>query len=218
MLEKIIIEPKKQATASIIWLHGLGADGHDFEPMASELGLSEYVRFIFPHAPIQPITVYDNYKMRAWYDIVSRNLLEKEDKMGICESAKQIENLIGHEIQQGISSDRIVLAGFSQGGAITFQAGLRYPERLAGLLVLSSYLPLANTVDEEIVKINREIPIMMAHGTMDNIIPIKIAQKSRHILTKKGYLIEWHDYPMQHSVCSKEVEDIKDWLKKILRS
>ena len=216
MLPRIIVEPTKEARASVIWLHGLGADGHDFEHIVPELELSQYVRFIFPHAPIRPITVYQGYEMRAWYDIFQMDFLADEDEKGIRESSEAIHQLIDHEVQIGIPSDRIILAGFSQGGAITLHSGLRYPKKLGGLLVLSSYLPLANTLSKGALKINQTIPILMLHGIQDDLIPIQKAEESCAYLIRKGYQVDWRNYSMGHCVCSAEVRDIKNWLEKIV--
>lgn len=217
MLPKIVIEPKDKATASVIWLHGLGADGHDFESIVPELDLSQQVRFIFPHAPIRPITIYQGYEMRAWYDVFQMDFSKTfTDEEGIRESSSAIDQLIDHEIQTGISSNRIILAGFSQGGAIVLHAGLRYPTKLGGLLVLSSYLPLANTLQKEASKANQTTPILMLHGIVDNIIPIQIAQKSYELLFEANYPVKWNDYPMQHCICTQEIEDIKKWLKNLV--
>ena len=202
----------------MIWLHGLGADGNDFVPIVDELRLPPElaVRFVFPHAPMIPVTVNNGYVMRAWYDISFDGVERRPDEGGIRASQKQIEELIAHENSRGISSERIVLAGFSQGGAITLQTGLRYPQALAGLMVLSSYLPLGESVASERSTANAATSIFMAHGAYDPMIAIALAQRSVTQLTGLGYPVEWHHYPMQHSVCAEEVRDIGRWLKRVL--
>lgn len=217
-LEKIEVETGAAPTASVIWMHGLGADGHDFEPIVPELDLpaSMAVRFIFPHAPVRPVTLNNGMAMRAWYDILELGGT-REDGEGLRMSQEAVEALIAGEQARGIAAGRIVLAGFSQGGAIAFQAGLRYPERLAGIMALSTYLPLAGTVEAERHKANQDLPIFMAHGTSDPMIAIHRAQQSRKMLEALGYPIEWHEYPMPHSVCPQEIGDIAVWLANILK-
>ena len=220
LLPSIIVNPKKDPIASVIWLHGLGADGHDFENIVPELSLPETlpVRFIFPHAPLRPITLNGGYVMRAWYDIHSLALDQDQDEIGIRTSKQAICALIEQEQQQGILSNRIILAGFSQGGVMALYTGLRYSKPLGGVLALSSYLALDNTLDAEAHAASKDIPIMMAHGTMDPLIPLSLAESSKHLLEKKGYKIEWHTYPMEHTVCSNEILDISEWLKKLYTS
>jgi len=204
-------------TAAVIWMHGLGADGHDFEPIVPELGLPAglAVRFIFPHAPVRPVTLNNGMAMRAWYDILELGG-GKEDGEGLRESQVAVEALIAQEEARGIVAGRIVLAGFSQGGAIAFQAGLRHPQRLAGIMALSTYLPLAGTVEAERHVANRDLPVFMAHGSVDPMISIGRAQESRKMLEALGYPVEWHEYPMPHSVCPQEIADISAWLVKTL--
>lgn len=204
--------------AAIIVLHGLGADGHDFVPIAQELELRAVgpLRFVFPHAPVRPVTLNGGMAMRAWYDILELGGT-REDGEGLRESQASVEALIAVEEARGIRADRIVLAGFSQGGAIAFQTGLRHPQRLAGIMALSTYLPLAGTVEAERHKTNRDLPIFMAHGTGDPMIPIGRAEQSRKMLEALGYPLEWHEYAMPHSVCPQEIADISDWLVKILK-
>jgi phospholipase/carboxylesterase len=213
LLPAVIIEPVPSAQASVIWLHGLGADGHDFESLIPHLGLPPAVgiRFIFPHAPHRPVTINGGLRMRAWYDI-SGAVPPREDDQGIRESEQAVRRLIEREITAGIAPGRILLAGFSQGGAIALHTGLRYPQRLAGILALSTYLPLADTLAREADPANRPIPILMAHGTEDGIIPLPRALQSRDLLTRLGYAVEWHNYPMAHSVCTEEIADISAWL------
>lgn len=217
LLESIELNPEKEAKFSIIWLHGLGADGNDFVPIVPELGLDKMpVRFIFPHAPIQPVTINGGMPMRSWYDIYMADLVRKEDAQGIRDSQAQIEPLIKHENERGIPSERIVLAGFSQGCAMTLQTGLRWPERLAGLVCLSGYLPLASQTPDERDPANQDTPIFMAHGTQDPVVPLQRGEASRKALESMGYKVEWHTYPMPHSVHPQEIQDIARFLQHIL--
>jgi phospholipase/carboxylesterase len=211
-VDAIQIETGPKPEAAIIWLHGLGADGHDFEPIVPELRLRKPVRFVFPHAPIRAVTINQGMRMRAWYDILQLGG-GPEDEAGLRASQKITEELIR---AQQLPANRIVLAGFSQGGAIVLQTALRYPERLAGVMALSTYLPLASTVSGERSELNRDLPIFMAHGQYDDLIPIQRARQSREYLEKLGYKIEWHDYPMPHSVCAPEIADISAFLSKII--
>ena len=206
----IEVETGANPVASVIWLHGLGADGHDFEPIVPELRLAKPVRFVFPHAPIRPVTLNNGMRMRAWYDI-ARLGGGPEDEAGIRESQKLLEDLI-----KGEETGKIVLAGFSQGGAIALQTALRYPQRLAGVLALSTYLPIAGKLAAEKSKANLDLPLFMAHGTYDDIIPLTRAKLSREILEQQGYKVEWHEYPMPHSVCSQEIADISAFLSRLL--
>ena len=201
--------------ASIIWLHGLGADGHDFEPIVPELPLPSGLRarFVFPHAPVQSVTINYGHVMPAWYDVYGDG---RQDADGIRVSQGRIEALIARERARGVSTQRIVLAGFSQGGAIALQTGLRHPERLAGILALSTYLPLAETLGAEAAAANRDVPIFMAHGPEDPVIPLQRAVISRDQLRKLGYPVEWHEYPMPHAVCPEEIADVGAWLGRVL--
>ncbi|MGH8619109.1 MAG: alpha/beta hydrolase [Burkholderiales bacterium] len=222
LLETIEVETGKNPTAAVIWMHGLGADGNDFVPVVPELGLADSgpVRFVFPNAPMRAVTINNGYVMRAWYDIVPGDLegnVRVPDAEGIRASQVQIEALIAREAGRGIPARRVVLAGFSQGGAITLQAGLRHPDRLAGLLVLSSYLPLAEAVAAEAAPANRDVPVFMAHGAYDPVIPLDRAVRSRDALQQLGYAIDWHEYPMQHSVCMEEIQAIGTWLRQVLK-
>ena len=210
-VEAIEIETGSPPQASVIWLHGLGADGHDFEPVVPELRLRKPVRFVFPHAPVRPVTINQGMRMRAWYDIFQFGG-GREDEAGIRASQGLLEKLISSERKNGIPSEKIVLAGFSQGGAIVLQTALRYPEHLAGVIALSTYLPLASTLAAERSVENMDIPIFMAHGRHDDLIPIHRAQASREFLQTLGYKIDWHDYPMPHSVCGEEIADIAAFL------
>ena len=217
MLEAIEIETGAAPRASIIWMHGLGADGHDFEPIVPELRLPESlaVRFIFPNAPVRPVTINNGMRMRAWYDIFQFGG-GPEDDAGIRASQQLIHELISREEKNGMSAGKILLAGFSQGGAIALQTALRYPERLAGVLALSTYLPLAPTLEKERAEANRDVPIFMAHGTYDDIIPLRRAEASKDLLLRSGYKVEWETYPMPHSVCADEIADISRFLTTIL--
>ncbi|MBV9191826.1 MAG: alpha/beta fold hydrolase [Betaproteobacteria bacterium] len=211
-VEAIRIETGPKPEAAVIWLHGLGADGHDFEPIVPELRLKKAVRFIFPHAPIRPVTINQGMRMRAWYDILQLGG-GPEDEPGLRASQKITEELIG---AQGMPSNKIVLAGFSQGGAIVLQTALRFPERLAGVVALSTYLPLASTLGAERSDANKDLPVFMAHGQYDDLIPLSRARSSREHMEKLGYKIEWHDYPMPHSVCAPEIADISAFFAKVI--
>ncbi|MGD9107757.1 MAG: carboxylesterase [Gammaproteobacteria bacterium] len=216
LLECVEVKPKKPPVLTVIWLHGLGADGHDFAGIVPQLNLPDNlpIKFIFPHAPLRPITINNGYVMRGWYDIKDLSNLANEDEAGIHDSAGKIVALIEREQQLGMPSDKIILAGFSQGGAMALYVGLRYPEKLAGIIALSAYLPLHNLLPTEISKANCDLSIMMAHGTGDPLLPISFATASRDFLIKHGYQVEWHDYPMQHTVCAQEINDISQWLQK----
>jgi phospholipase/carboxylesterase len=211
-MEAIEIETAPNPAAAVIWLHGLGADGHDFEPIVPELKLPKPVRFVFPHAPVRPVTINQGMRMRAWYDIFQFGG-GAEDEKGIRESQGLLEALIR---EQPVPARAIVLAGFSQGGAIVLQTALRYPERLAGVIALSTYLPLAGKLKAEKSPANQDLPIFMAHGRYDDLIPLDRAQKSRELLVDAGYKVEWHDYPMPHSVCGEEIADIASFLVRLL--
>ncbi|HUP30669.1 MAG TPA: alpha/beta fold hydrolase [Usitatibacter sp.] len=203
---------------TVIWLHGLGADGWDFVPIVRELPLPEgtAIRFIFPHAPVQPVTINGGAEMRAWYDIAMNDISRLPDEGGIRESQGAVERLIAREIGRGVDASRIVLAGFSQGGAIALQVGLRHANRLAGIVALSTYLPLGESLDAEASSANRATPIFMAHGTEDTIVPLKLAELSRSELKRRGYDIEWHAYPMPHAVCGEEIEAISAFLGRVV--
>jgi phospholipase/carboxylesterase len=200
---------------TVIWMHGLGADGWDFVPIVRELGLPEDLplRFVFPHADTRPVTINNGATMRAWYDIVMMDLGRKADERGIRASHSQVEALIAHEKARGVPPGRIVLAGFSQGGVMALHAGLRHAEPLAGIMALSTYLALEESLATEASAANRTTPILMVHGTQDPVIPLALAETSRKALVARGYRVEWHAYPMQHSVCPEEVEAIGEWLK-----
>ena len=213
-MEAIEISTGPRPDAAVIWLHGLGADGHDFEAIVPELRLPEklQLRFVFPHAPVRAVTVNQGMRMRAWYDIVQLGG-GPEDEGGVRASQKLLEELVE---AQPIPAARVVVAGFSQGGAIALQTALRYGERLAGVLALSTYLPLASTLATERSSANHGVPIFMAHGRYDDLIPFDRAERSRDVLTGLGYRVEWHEYPMPHSVCAAEIADIAKFLTGIL--
>lgn len=217
-LETIQLDSASNPTASVIWLHGLGADGTDFVPIVQELDLSgcPAIRFIFPHAPTMPVTINGGYRMRAWYDILGNDLAKREDESGVRASQAAIADLIAQEEARGIAPERIVLAGFSQGGAMTLHTGLRYPKRLAGLLCLSGYLPIHTTLAGERHPSNQTTPLFIAHGRDDQVVRLELAQKSRDLLQMLGYAVEWKDYAMPHSVCAEEIDDIGNWLQRVL--
>jgi phospholipase/carboxylesterase len=212
-----------QPTASVIVLHGLGADGNDFVPIAQQLDLRSIgaVRFVFPHAPVRPVTVRPvtlngGARMRAWYDIASLELAQREDEAGLRTTRPQVQALLDREVERGIAPERIVLMGFSQGCAMTLLAGLRAPQRLAGLVGLSGYLPLAATTAAERSEANSRTPIFMAHGRNDPVVQYAFGTASRDTLRALGHEVEWHDYPMEHAVCNEEIADLNRWLLKVL--
>ncbi len=209
--ESVEIETgRDEPQGSVIWLHGLGADGHDFEPIVPELRLPEALalRFVFPHAPMRPVTINGGMKMRAWFDILSLDRDGLADEDGVRESTATLEALIQREVERGIDASNIVVAGFSQGGAIAMRAALRSKQKLAGLMALSTYLPLASELRDEVVK----LPIFMAHGTFDPVLPIALGRESADLLIAAGLDVEWHDYPIAHAVCAEEIDDIRRWL------
>jgi len=221
LLDAIEIETGKNPAASVIWMHGLGADGNDFVPIVNELELDGVpaIRFVFPHAPMRPVTINNGYVMRAWYDVSLDDLAgqsRRADEQGVRESQAHITALIEREAKRGVGAEHIVLAGFSQGGAIALQTGLRYPRKLAGVMALSSYLPLAESLPKEAAPANKATPIFMAHGTYDPIVPLMMGAGSMTMLTGLGYAVEWRQYPMQHSVCPEEIQDIGTWLRRVL--
>ncbi len=217
-LEVIELESGKKPTASIIVLHGLGADGTDFVPIAQELKLDPIgqVRYVFPHAPVMPVTINGGMAMRAWYDILGSEVERREDERGLRASQAMVEALIEREIERGTEAGRIVLMGFSQGCAMTLMTGLRYGQRLAGLVGLSGYLPLAAVTEAERHAANHDTPIFLAHGSVDQVIPIARATASRDALRALGHPVEWHEYPMPHSVCAEEIVDLNRWLLQTL--
>jgi phospholipase/carboxylesterase len=217
-LPSIEIETAPDPTASIIWLHGLGADGNDFVPVVSELKLPPTlaVRFVFPHAPVRKVTINNGVAMRAWYDISAADLNSRADIAGVRQSQAEIEALIAREKSRGIPPARIVLAGFSQGGVIALHTALRHPERLAGAIALSTYLVLADRLAEEASAANRDLPIFMAHGTADPVVRFEWGDSSRRALVANGYRVDWHTYRMEHSVCLEEIQAIGSWMVKTL--
>jgi len=217
VLEALEIESAPSPTAAVVWLHGLGADGYDFVDIVPMLGLKSIpTRFVFPHAPMRPVTINGGAVMRAWYDVRGDAGVRREDEAGVRESQGRVEALIAREKVRGIAAGRIALAGFSQGGAMVLQTGLRHPERLAGIMALSCFLPLGDKVAGEVVAANRDVPIFMAHGTHDPLIPLARARQAHDLLTGLGYRIEWHEYPIPHSVSDAEIRDISAWLQRIL--
>lgn len=217
MLDAIEIETGPEAQASVIWLHGLGADGSDFEPIVGELALpARPIRFVFPHAPTRPVTINGGMVMRAWYDILGNDVARREDAAGVRASQREIEALIARERERGTAAGRIVLAGFSQGGAIALQTALRHPERLAGIMALSTYVPIADSLTAEAHAANRATPIFMAHGVHDPIVPVALGRRSRDLLASLCYAVEWREYPMPHAVCAEEIVDIGAWLRSVL--
>jgi phospholipase/carboxylesterase len=216
--EALEVETGPAPRAAVIWLHGLGADGHDFVPVVPELKLPSTlpVRFVFPHAPMRPVSINQGAVMRAWYDIVEVGGTWREDAGGVRDAGRRLQALMARENARGIPAARLVLAGFSQGGAIALHAGLRHPEPLAGILALSCALPLADTLPAEASPASRGVPIFMAHGTYDPLIPLARATRSRDRLVALGYTVVWREYPMPHSVCAEELDDIAAWLRRVL--
>jgi phospholipase/carboxylesterase len=216
--DTVEIEPGRPADAAVVLLHGLGADGHDFESLVPELRLprESAIRWVFPHAPVRAVTLNGGMRMRAWYDILGLDRRAVQDEAGIRESAETAAALLRREAERGVRADRTVLAGFSQGGAIALFAGLRYSERLAGILALSTYLPLDRTLAAEAHPANAAVPVFQGHGRFDDIVPLALGQGTHDLLTAKGYDADWRMYPMPHSLCAEEVEDIRAWLLKVL--
>jgi len=221
LLETIEIETGKNPTAAVIWMHGLGADANDFVPIVNELGLdgAPAVRFVFPNAPMRPVTINNGYVMRAWYDVSFGDLEGKSrhaDEQGVRESQAQIGAFIEREVSRGILNKNIMLAGFSQGGAIALHTGLRYPQKLGGVMALSTYLPLAESLPLEGTPENKTVPIFMAHGVFDPVVPLLMGAGSMTYLIGLGYAVDWRQYPMQHSVCPQEIQDIGAWMRRVL--
>jgi phospholipase/carboxylesterase len=213
-LETIELETGASPDAAVIWLHGLGADGNDFAPIIPQLNLPAElaIRFIFPHAPVRPITINQGYQMPGWYDVSSLNIVDKEDETGINESCNAIRVLCQKQRESGIASERIILAGFSQGGAVALYCGLSHPEKLGGIMALSTYLPRCTQLND----INQDIGIFMAHGSQDDVVNPHFGELSRQHLEKSGYTVQWHEYAMPHSVCMDEIQDIRNWLIQVL--
>jgi phospholipase/carboxylesterase len=217
LLDSLEIQSAPSPTAAVIWLHGLGADGHDFVDIVPLLGLETIpTRFVFPHAPMRPVTINGGAVMRAWYDVRGDGGVRREDEAGVRESQGRVEALIAREKTRGIPAGRIALAGFSQGAAMALQTGLRHPERLAGIMALSGFLPLADKAAAEVVPANRDVPIFMAHGIHDPLIPLARARHARDVLTSLHFRVEWHEYPIPHSVSDGEIRDIGAWLQRAL--
>lgn len=217
ILPNITLETGAAPTYSIIWLHGLGADGEDFVPIAEEINLPVAVRYIFPHAPKRPVTLNGGFIMRAWYDIAASDIDAEQDATGIRAAQADIEKLLAQERSRGIPPEHIFLAGFSQGGAIALHTGVRHTHRLGGILALSAYLPLAETLHEEASMAAKETPIFMAHGRNDTVVPFVLGISSREKLLQRGYRVDWREYAMPHSVCQEEVGDIEAWLRAAIR-
>jgi len=216
---EVTLEPAALASASVVLLHGLGADGTDFVPIVEELRLPDAhpVRFVFPHAPLRPVTVNAGYVMRAWYDIRSFTPEGRADAAGLAQSVERVNGYLRREIERGVAASRIVLAGFSQGGAVALAAGLRFPQRLAGILALSAYLPFPQTLEAERSVANADVPILMCHGRLDPVVHVTLGQEARDVLTGLRYPVEWREYPMQHEVCAAEIADVGRWLGERLR-
>jgi phospholipase/carboxylesterase len=214
----VTLEPASKPAAAVIWLHGLGADGHDFVPIVEELDLPPElaVRFVFPHAPVRPVAINNGMRMRAWYDISPD--MRRQDETGIRESARTVEGLLSREIAAGVPADRIVLAGFSQGGAITLHTGLRYGQKLAGLLALSTYLPLPELYAAERNLARADTPILMCHGQHDPMLPLQLGAWSRDVMQQDGYSVDWREYPMAHQVCAEQIADVGAWLRERLQA
>ena len=218
MLETIEVETAPNPNAAVIWLHGLGADGHDFEPIVPELVSrgSRAWRFVFPHAPVRPVTINGGMRMRAWYDIRGLDRNAAEDAAGFQDSDLKIRGLIDREVGRGIPTHRIVLAGFSQGGAVSLYTATRLAAKLAGVMALSCYFPRESTFAAERQPANDATPIFMAHGQGDATVPMMLGMRSRDYLKRAGYTVEWHDYPMAHAVCPQEIGDIREFLLRVL--
>ena len=217
LLPCVELETGAHPDAAVVWLHGLGADGNDFVPIVEEMKLPESlsIRFVFPHAPVRPVTINNGFPMRAWYDIYAADIANRADALGVAQSRGQVEALIAREKTRGVTAARIVVAGFSQGGAIALYTGLRHAERLAGIVGLSTYLPMADRLPAEAAKANRGLPIFMAHGTMDQVIRPEWGEASRRALVAAGYEVEWHTYPMQHAVVWEEIEAVRAFVTRV---
>jgi phospholipase/carboxylesterase len=216
--DAVTLVPEGPVRAAVIWLHGLGADGNDFVPIVGELDLPRDagLTFIFPHAPVRPVTINGGMPMRAWYDIFGLGRLEVQDEGGIRDSERLVRGLIQQQLDAGIEARRIIVAGFSQGGAIALHTALRYPQRLGGILALSTYLPLAERLAAERSEANRDIPILMCHGRLDPMLPFSLGQESCAQLQRLGYAVAWREYLMHHEVCMEQIEDVGRWLRERL--
>jgi phospholipase/carboxylesterase len=216
--ETVEVGGAEKPDGTVIWLHGLGADGHDFEPIVPELQLQHAanLRFVFPHAPVRPVTINGGMSMRAWYDVMSLDRSGPQDEAGIRDSSTTLRRLIEREQARGVPCERIVLAGFSQGGAIAMHTALRFPQRLAGLMALSTWMPLESTIAREVVESEqsqpRDLPVLMAHGSFDPILPIAAGRHARDLMQNAGFAVQWHEYPMAHAVCAEEITAIRAWL------
>ncbi|OUS28911.1 carboxylesterase [Gammaproteobacteria bacterium 45_16_T64] len=218
MFEAVRVEPSQPATATVIWLHGLGADGHDFEPVIPHLKLAEHlqIRFIFPHAPVQPVTCNGGMAMPSWYDILELSEIRKVNEQDLIGTTHTINQLIDQEIKSGIPSDKILLVGFSQGGAVAIHTALRYPHKLAGLLALSTYMPRVDSIDAEASSANKDIIIHMAHGDHDDMVTPRASKKAFDDLIAHKYSVTWDNYPMAHELCLREIRDIGRWMEELL--
>jgi phospholipase/carboxylesterase len=214
-LEYVEVNPNQPHTAVVIWLHGLGDSGNGFAPIVPELKIPDSlpIRFVFPHAPVRPVTVNNNMEMRAWYDIASLDFNHRADRTGVEVSAKQVEALIDAEIVKGTPAERIVLAGFSQGGVIALHLGTRINKKIAGIMALSTYMCEPDTLASEASDANKSTPVLMAHGQQDNVVPVVMGNAAFKVLQENGYPVTWQDYPMQHSVCLEEINHISQWLQ-----
>jgi phospholipase/carboxylesterase len=217
-LDSIIIETRSDPESAVIWLHGLGADGNDFVPIVEQLQIPSHmgIRFIFPHAPVRPITINQGYQMPGWYDISSQSIVDEEDEAGIRESSAILKQLCEEQEAKGISASQIVLAGFSQGGAIALHCGCRYPKLLAGIMALSAYLPLPDTLPDEISETAIDTPVFMAHGRQDDVVAYEYGLQSKELLDENNIDVHWHEYDMGHAVCGEEIQHIRQWLIEIL--
>lgn len=218
LLPCVTVNPSSEQKATVIWLHGLGADGHDFEPIVPELKLPPElgVKFIFPHAPVMPVTINGGYEMRAWYDIRDADLANREDKEGVRQSSELVKKIIDSEIESGVPSDKIVLAGFSQGGAIALHLATRFDQKLAGIVALSTYLTMPDALADEKANANIDTPVFMAHGSQDPVVPMQRGQYSAKVLDDNGFKVSWQDYPMAHAVCLEEIQALGQFLNKVL--
>ncbi|MBL8297129.1 MAG: dienelactone hydrolase family protein [Rhodanobacteraceae bacterium] len=214
ILPAVELETRAKPSHSVIWLHGLGADGHDFAPIIPELVARDWpaLRFVFPHAPVRAVTINGGAHMRAWYDIKGMDIASRQDEAGVRESIVQLHALIAREADRGVPASRVILAGFSQGGAIALAGGLRYPKRLAGIVALSTYLPIHETTPAERNEANAELPVFMGHGSLDSIVPQSLGMRSRDLLRTLGHAVDWHSYPMAHAVNAEEIADLRQWL------
>ena len=214
MLDCVQTETGADPRFAVIWLHGLGADGNDFGPIVPELVAKDWpaIRFVFPHAPQRPVTINGGMRMRAWYDITGMEIAQKQDEIGIRASITEVEALIAREVERGIPASRIFLAGFSQGAAMVLSAGLRHTQTLAGIIVLSGYLPLEKQLAEERSTANADLPLFIAHGSVDPVVPQVLGMLSRDFLRGLGHVVDWHSYPMAHQVCAEEIADLRDWI------